>query len=130
MYPQIAPTGMEFERHTRTCFYGEEVGNPRGFPSCFFTETRRRHQPTLQKIIDPKKYRAVLFDQRGFAKAGPMLLQQQRHPSLVEDIELLRQHLGIDKWIVMGGSWDPHWRSHMRFNTRHKFMPCCLEAYS
>lgn len=59
-----------------------------------------------RQYFDPKTYNAVLFDQRGSGKSTPSAsLEENTTWHLVEDIERLRKHLSIDKWIVFGGSW-------------------------
>ena len=56
--------------------------------------------------FDPSHYRSVLFDQRGCGKSTPhACLEDNTTWDLVSDIELLRDHLKIEKWIVFGGSW-------------------------
>jgi len=60
----------------------------------------------MRRFFDPKRYRIVLFDQRGCGKSRPHAsLVDNTTWHLVEDIERLRQHLGIDRWLVFGGSW-------------------------
>jgi proline iminopeptidase len=61
--------------------------------------------------VDPDRYRAVLFDQRGCGRSTPhasdpatdMSANTTEH--LLSDMELLREHLGIDRWLLSGGSW-------------------------
>ncbi len=87
--------------------YWEVSGNPKGKPVVFLhggpgggTEPRQR------RFFDPARYRIVLFDQRGSGKSTPHAsLEENTTWHLVEDIEALRTHLGIDKWQVFGGSW-------------------------
>ena len=62
--------------------------------------------PTLRRYFDPSHYRSILFDQRGSGKSTPHAsLQDNTTWDLVSDIEALREHLKIEKWIVFGGSW-------------------------
>ncbi|MBX3478762.1 MAG: prolyl aminopeptidase [Caulobacter sp.] len=62
--------------------------------------------PTMRRFFDPEKYRVALFDQRGCGKSRPNAsLENNTTWSLIEDIERLREHLGIEKWVVFGGSW-------------------------
>lgn len=87
--------------------YWEESGNPRGKPVVFLhggpgggTDARMR------RFFDPKKYRIVLFDQRGCGRSRPHAsLVDNTTWHLVGDIEALRAHLGIERWQVFGGSW-------------------------
>lgn len=60
----------------------------------------------MRRFHDPKKYRIILFDQRGSGRSTPHAsLEDNTTWHLVEDIEQLRNHLKIDKWQVFGGSW-------------------------
>ena len=60
----------------------------------------------MRRFFDPKRYRIVLFDQRGCGKSRPRAsLVDNTTWHLVADIEALREHLGIDRWQVFGGSW-------------------------
>ncbi len=62
--------------------------------------------PMLRQMHDPKRYRVVLFDQRGCGRSTPYAeLRENTTADLVADIERLRQHLGIERWQVVGGSW-------------------------
>jgi proline iminopeptidase len=87
--------------------YWEQSGNPRGKPVVFLhggpgfgTEPKQR------QFFDPEAYRIVLFDQRGCGKSTPFAsLEGNTTWDLVADIERLREHLGIAKWQVFGGSW-------------------------
>jgi proline iminopeptidase len=85
----------------------EEAGNPQGRPALFL------HGgpgvgilPAYRRFFDPDHYQLILPDQRGAGRSLPHAeLQQNTTQDLVEDLEKLRFHLGIDDWIVMGGSW-------------------------
>jgi proline iminopeptidase len=62
--------------------------------------------PEYRRFFDPKAYRVVLFDQRGSGNSTPHAsLEDNTTWHLVEDIEKLREHLGIESWQVFGGSW-------------------------
>lgn len=62
--------------------------------------------PDMRRFFDPRHYRTVLFDQRGCGRSTPYSeLEGNTTWDLVADIEKLREHLGIDKWVVFGGSW-------------------------
>ena len=87
--------------------YYEESGNPRGKPAVFVhggpgagaNETSRR-------FFDPRRYRIVVFDQRGCGRSRPHAsLVDNTTWHLVADMEQLRKHLGIGRWLVFGGSW-------------------------
>ncbi len=87
--------------------YFEESGNPQGKPVVFVhggpgggTDASQR------RFFDPERYRIVLFDQRGCGKSTPhACLEENTTWDLVADMEALRQHLGIQRWQVFGGSW-------------------------
>jgi proline iminopeptidase len=62
--------------------------------------------PTQRRFFDPAVYRIVLFDQRGAGRSTPYAgIEQNTTADLVGDIESIRQHLGIERWLVFGGSW-------------------------
>lgn len=87
--------------------YIEESGNPDGRPIVFVhggpgggTEGWQR------QFFNPDKYRIVLFDQRGCGKSSPHAeLRENTTWDLVADMERIRELLGIDRWVVFGGSW-------------------------
>jgi len=87
--------------------YFEESGNPRGKPAVFLHGgPGGGTDPKMRRFFDPKRYRIVLFDQRGSGKSRPHAsLEANTTWDLVADTERLRDHLGIDKWLVFGGSW-------------------------
>ena len=87
--------------------YFEESGNPQGKPAVFLHGgPGGATDPKMRRFFDPKRYRIVLFDQRGCGKSRPHAsLVENTTWDLVADIEKLREHLGIDKWLVFGGSW-------------------------
>ncbi len=60
----------------------------------------------MRRFFDPKHYRLVLFDQRGCGRSTPNAsVENNTTWDLVSDIERIRQELGIEKWLVFGGSW-------------------------
>lgn len=62
--------------------------------------------PTMRRFFDPTKWRMALFDQRGCGRSRPNAsLEDNTTWALIEDIERLREHLGVEKWTVFGGSW-------------------------
>lgn len=87
--------------------YFEEVGNPKGSPVVFLHGGPGGGiSPDHRKYFDPDHYRVILFDQRGCGRSQPFAeLKENTTWDLVADIEKLREHLGIEKWIVFGGSW-------------------------
>ena len=108
LYPPIEPFRTGF---LRVCdlheLYFEESGNPDGKPAVFLhggpgggTDEKMR------TFFNPKVYRIVLFDQRGCGKSRPHAsLVDNTTWHLVADIERLREHLGIERRLVFGGSW-------------------------
>ncbi|MBX3191695.1 MAG: prolyl aminopeptidase [Labilithrix sp.] len=108
LYPEIEPfrTGRLSVSKVHELYF-EESGNPQGKPVVFLhggpgggTEAKHR------RYFDPAVYRIVLFDQRGCGRSTPFAsLEENTTWHLVSDIEALREHLGVDKWMVFGGSW-------------------------
>jgi proline iminopeptidase len=87
--------------------YYEQCGNPQGQPVIFLHGGPGGGiVPEYRQFFDPQAYRIVLFDQRGSGQSTPHAsLEDNTTWHLVSDIERLREHLGIEKWQVFGGSW-------------------------
>jgi proline iminopeptidase len=87
--------------------YFEESGNPDGKPAVFLHGgPGGGTDPKMRTFFNPQVYRIVLFDQRGCGKSRPAAsLVDNTTWHLVEDMERLRQHLSINRWLVFGGSW-------------------------
>lgn len=87
-------------------FY-EECGNPNGKPCVILHGgPGGAINSTMRRYFDPSKWRMALFDQRGCGKSRPNAsLEDNTTWSLIDDIERLRIHLGVEKWTVFGGSW-------------------------
>lgn len=87
--------------------YVEECGNPQGIPVLFIHGGPGAGcGKNDRRFFDPEKYRIVLFDQRGSGRSTPHAeLQDNTTAHLLADIEVIRQHLGIEKWVLFGGSW-------------------------
>lgn len=87
--------------------YYEECGAPRGKPAVILHGgPGGAVNPTMRRFFDPAKWRMALFDQRGCGRSRPNAsLEDNTTWSLIADIERLREHLGIEKWTVFGGSW-------------------------
>jgi proline iminopeptidase len=87
--------------------YWEQCGNPAGRAVLFLHGgPGSGSSPAHRRFFDPAHYRIVLFDQRGAGRSTPAAsLIDNTTPHLVADIEALRLHLGIEKWLVFGGSW-------------------------
>ena len=107
-YPPIEPhrRGMLAldELHT---LYWEESGNLQGVPVLFLHGGPGSGcSPQHRQFFDPAHYRIVLFDQRGAGKSTPLgETRNNTTPLLVDDIECLRAMLGVERWLVFGGSW-------------------------
>ncbi|MBX9586480.1 MAG: prolyl aminopeptidase [Gammaproteobacteria bacterium] len=107
-YPAIQP----YEQHMLSVaephqLYVEVCGNPNGMPVLFVhggpgggcSEDHRR-------FFDPNKYRIILFDQRGSGRSTPHAdLTENTTQALVSDMEMIRDFLGVDQWVLFGGSW-------------------------
>jgi len=85
----------------------EECGNPEGVPVLFVHGgPGAGFTPNDRCFFDPEFYRIILFDQRGSGRSKPHAeLSRNTTPSLVEDIEAIRETLGVDRWLLFGGSW-------------------------
>ncbi|MBE9040869.1 prolyl aminopeptidase [Oscillatoriales cyanobacterium LEGE 11467] len=108
LYPSIEPyrTGTLQVSDLHTIYY-EEAGNPDGKPVVFLHGGPGGGSlPTYRQFFHPDKWRIVLFDQRGCGRSTPHAeLRENTTWDLVGDIEKLRKHLGIEEWVVFGGSW-------------------------
>ncbi|MFC1790680.1 prolyl aminopeptidase [Patescibacteria group bacterium] len=108
LYPKIEPFKSDFLQVSDIHkIYYEESGNRDGKPILFlhggpgFGTT-----PRDRRFFNPEKYRIIMFDQRGSGKSTPQgSLKENTTKELIGDIEKLREHLNIDKWLVFGGSW-------------------------
>ena len=87
--------------------YWEECGHPDGIPVvALHGGPGGGSSPEMRRFFDPRRYRIILFDQRGCGRSTPHSeLRENTTWDLVADIEKLRTHLGVKKWLVFGGSW-------------------------
>lgn len=108
LYPDIEPfdAGM-LELDGLHRMYWEQSGNPAGSPIVFLHGgPGAGSSPAHRRFFNPAHYRIVIFDQRGAGRSTPLgELRDNTTPHLVADIERLRAHLGIARWLVFGGSW-------------------------
>ncbi|MFM2429244.1 MAG: hypothetical protein RLZZ511_457 [Cyanobacteriota bacterium] len=107
-YPPIEPYNQGYLTVSAIHkIYYEECGNPAGQPVVFLHGGPGGGlMPLYRQMFHPDRYRIVLFDQRGCGQSQPHAeLQDNTTGDLVSDIEQLRDHLGIDRWFVFGGSW-------------------------
>ncbi len=108
LYPDIIPYSSCLlavdERHT---LYLEESGNREGVPALFLhggpgSGCEAYHR----RFFDPNRYRIILFDQRGCGRSVPHAeLRDNSTQHLIDDMEKIRDHLGVSKWLLFGGSW-------------------------
>jgi proline iminopeptidase len=108
LYPELEPyrTGRLKVSGIHEVYF-EESGNPNGKPVVFLHGgPGGGTEPKHRRYFDPSTYRIVLMDQRGCGRSTPFAsLEENTTWDLVSDLERLREHLGIDKWQVFGGSW-------------------------
>ncbi len=108
LYDEIEPYNQGYLQVSPIhSLYYEESGNPDGKPVVFLHGgPGGGSDPIHRRFFSPKAYRIVVFDQRGAGRSTPhACLEENTTWHLVEDIERLREHLGIDRWVVFGGSW-------------------------
>ena len=108
LYPEIEPYKSGWlDLDGLHQMYWEECGNPHGAPVVFLHGgPGAGSAPAHRRFFDPARYRIVIYDQRGAGRSRPLgELKHNTTPHLVEDIERLRRHLKIERWLVFGGSW-------------------------
>ena len=108
LYPEIKP----YARHALAVdephvLYVDESGSPDGLPVVFIHGGPGAGCDALsRRFFNPNHYRIVTFDQRGCGRSTPYAsLEKNSTWDLVADMELIREKLGIDKWVLFGGSW-------------------------
>lgn len=112
MHEPLLPRTAPFRTHQLAVggghsLYVEECGRADGMPLVFLHGGPGSGcSPEHRRFFDPSRFRAVLFDQRGSGRSEPLgRLQDNTTAHLVADIERIRAALGIERWIVFGGSW-------------------------
>lgn len=108
LYPAIVPYNTHrLDVEAPHSLYIEECGNPDGMPAIFLHGGPGGGcRESDRCFFDPEVYRIVLFDQRGCGRSEPHAsLEHNDSQRLVADMEAIRHHLGIDRWLVFGGSW-------------------------
>jgi proline iminopeptidase len=87
--------------------YVEECGDPKGLPVLFVHGGPGAGcEDYHRRFFDPNRYRIVLFDQRGSGRSTPHAsLEKNTTQALVTDMEIIREHLHIERWVLFGGSW-------------------------
>jgi proline iminopeptidase len=113
LYPSIEPYehGL-LDVGDGNLIYWETCGNPDGKPAVVLHGGPGSGcTPWHRRLFDPAAYRVVLFDQRNCGRSRPHAsepdidLSKNTTPHLIADIELLREHVGVERWLVLGGSW-------------------------
>ena len=107
LFPAIEPYDTGFLKKGKHKIYYEQCGNPKGKPAIFLHGGPGGGCGSLsRRFFNPKKYRIILFDQRGCGRSKPhTCLEDNTIWHLIEDIESIREILDIKKWLVFGGSW-------------------------
>jgi len=107
MYPPIEPFYKTHLKLDGAEIYLECSGNKKGIPVVYLHGGPGDHiTPRHRRWYNPKDYFIILFDQRGCGKSRPANdIKKNTTHYLIQDMENIRTHLGIDKWIVAGGSW-------------------------
>ena len=107
-YPAIKPYATHeiavSDEHT---LYAEECGNPDGLPVVFVHGGPGAGcSPRDRCFFDPERYRIIVFDQRGSGRSKPHAsLEQNTTQALIADMELIREQLKVEQWMLFGGSW-------------------------
>jgi len=108
LFPAIEPAASGMLRldglHS---MYWEECGRRDGIPAVFLHGgPGAGSTPKHRCFFDPGVYRIIVYDQRGAGRSSPLgELRDNTTQHLVADLELLRRHLGVERWLVFGGSW-------------------------
>lgn len=108
LYPPIEPYAThDVDVGGGHRLYVEEAGNPDGIPAVFLHGGPGGGLiPLFRQFFDPERYRIVLLDQRGAGRSTPLgSLRDNTTWHLVADLEAVRELLGLDSWLVFGGSW-------------------------
>lgn len=108
LYPEVEP----YERGRLAVdgghsLYWEACGNPRGLPALFLhSGPGGGCTANSRRLFDPERYRIILFDQRGCGRSRPHAsLEANTTAHLVSDMESLRRWFGVERWLLLGGSW-------------------------
>ena len=108
LFPEIEPFACgRLPLDERHVIHWEQAGNPRGKPVLFLHGgPGAGASPAHRRFFDPRFYRIVIFDQRGCGRSTPYGdLTDNSTQHLVADVEALRRHLDIERWLLFGGSW-------------------------
>lgn len=108
LFPEIEPYSQHsLQVDSIHALHIEECGNPGGIPALFIHGGPGGGYSAIHRqFFNPELYRIILFDQRGCGRSSPhACLTNNTSAHLIEDIEKIRRHLNIDKWVLFGGSW-------------------------
>lgn len=108
LYPEIEPyDARRIAVDAPHVLHVEQCGNPDGLPALFLHGgPGGGAKPFQRRSFDPARFRVVLFDQRGCGRSEPSAeLAGNETAALIRDIETIRVELGIERWLVTGGSW-------------------------
>lgn len=108
IYPHLEPyVSNRLKLDSVHEMYWEASGNPQGVPVLFLHGgPGAGASPSHRRFFDPDFYRIVIFDQRGANRSTPLgETRENTTGHLIEDIERLREHLQVEKWVIFGGSW-------------------------
>jgi proline iminopeptidase len=108
LYSEIEPTYVHTVAvESPHVLHVEECGNERGVPVVFLHGgPGSGSKPYHRQFFDPNRYRIVLFDQRGAGRSKPAgEISTNNTQALINDLETIRERLGIEKWVLCGSSW-------------------------
>ena len=108
LYPEIEPhESGHLDLDDTHKLYWEVSGNPQGAPAVFLHGgPGAGASPSHRRFFNPDHYRIIVFDQRGSGRSRPFAeIKDNTTQHLIEDMEVLRDHLNVDQWLVFGGSW-------------------------
>jgi len=108
LYPEIKPYARhELAVEEPHVLYVDESGSPDGLPVLFVHGGPGGGCDAIsRRFFDPSLYRIITFDQRGCGRSTPHAsLENNTTAHLIADMQRIREHLGIDKWVLFGGSW-------------------------
>lgn len=131
LYPPIEPYRTGYLKVSDIhSLYFEECGNPQGVPILFLHGGPGAGlREYYRQFFDPAFYRIILFSQRGAVQSTPMgELRENDTWRLVEDIKKLRRHLGIERWVVFGGSWGSTLALTYALNHRERVLGLILRG--
>lgn len=108
LFPRIEPFEQgELDLDATHSMYWEQSGNPDGAPVVFLHGGPGAGAgPAHRRFFDPRHYRIIVYDQRGAGRSRPYAdVGDNTTQHLIADLERLRRHLGVERWLVFGGSW-------------------------